>query len=314
MLNNTFIFLVAISMAVGGATMAATYSAQLAKNYRLSKYAIGFIILAIISILPETIISINSALNGIPSFGLGVLFGSNVADLTLIFAIIILYAGRGLKIESKILKNHLAYPFVLLFPLLLGLDGYFSRAEGLALILVGALFYYSLLRNNKNENIITNTNNTSNNQIKSKNLLLLLLSMIILLIGAHFTVTSATNIAYAIGISPILIGILIVGLGTTIPELFFSLQSIKKQDDSMAIGDILGGVLADATIVIGITALIQPFFFQQKLIYVTGLFMFVASCILFHFMRTGRNLSKREGCVLLSLWFIFVLIEFLVNT
>ncbi|MEK7572525.1 MAG: hypothetical protein AAB493_01570, partial [Patescibacteria group bacterium] len=127
--------------------MATTYVSKLAESFRLSKYTIGFIIVAIISVLPETFVAINSAIKGISSFGLGVLFGGNVADLTLVFTILVLYAGKGLKVESKILKNHVVYPFILLLPLILGLDGYYSRVEGITLIIVGAIFYYITLRN-----------------------------------------------------------------------------------------------------------------------------------------------------------------------
>jgi len=134
-----------------------------------------------------------------------------------------------------------------------------------------------------------------------------------LLVGSHFTVSSATSLAYYLGISPILVGMLIVGLGTTMPEFFFSLKSVQKDDDSLAVGDMLGTVLADATIVVGILALVNPFFFPQKIIYVTGIFMVIASFVLFHFMRSGRTLSKKEGYMLFIFWLIFVLVEFIVN-
>lgn len=309
MVNNTFIFIVALYMIIKGSAMATTYAGRLAENFRLSKYTVGFIVVAVISILPETFIAINAAVEGMPSFGLGMLFGSNIADLTLIFAILVLYSGRSLKIESKILKNHVIYPFILLFPLILGFDGYFSRLEGSALIVAGAVFYYLALRNGADGMIPL-----SNSNGRSKNILLLLVSMVILLIGAHFTVTSASAIASSLGISPILVGMLIVGLGTTMPELFFSLRSIKKRDDSLAIGDVLGTVLADSTIVVGILALVNPFAFPQKIIYITGMFMVLASFMLFRFMRSGRALARREAFMLFMFWIVFVAVEFVANT
>jgi cation:H+ antiporter len=309
MVNNLFIFIVALFMVIKGATLATKYAALLAESYRLSKYTVGFIIIAVISILPETFISINAALEGIPSFGLGVLFGSNIADLTLIFAIIILLAGRGLKVESKILKNHAVYPFILLLPLVLGFNGHFSRLEGIALIIAGAVFYYLALRNGIDGAIPLHKDGG-----RFKSSLMLLFSMAILLTGAHFTVTAATALAGYFGVSPILIGMLIVGLGTTMPELFFSLKSVKKRDDSLAVGDILGTVLADATIVVGILALVNPFFFPQKIIYITGAFMVAASFILFRFMHSGRAISKKEAYLLFAFWVVFVIVEFVANT
>src|SRR3989344_3071668 len=146
MIENLLIFIVSLALVIRGSTLATEYSAKLAEGFRLSKYVVGFILVAFISILPEALISINSAIEGIPSFGLGTLLGSNIADLTLIFAILIIFAGRGIKIESKILKNTNTYPFFLLLPLALGLNGHYSRFDGIFLILAGAVFYYMIFQ------------------------------------------------------------------------------------------------------------------------------------------------------------------------
>ncbi|RJO59125.1 sodium:calcium antiporter [Candidatus Parcubacteria bacterium] len=308
MLTNLFIFCVSLFLVIKGATLATRFAARLAESFRLSKYTIGFIVVAIISILPETFISINAAIQGVPAFGLGMLFGSNIADLTLVFAVIVLLTSRGLKIQSKILKHHSVYPFLLLLPLILGLDGNFSRIDGLALILAGGVFYYISLQNG-----VDGRKSFDNAENKLKNFFLLLFSMAVLLTGSHFTVTSATSLARSFEVSPVIIGMLIVSLGTTMPEFFFSLRSVKQRADSLAVGDVLGTVLADATIVVGILALLNPFSFPQKIIYSTGVFMVVAAFILFHFMRTGRTLSKRESLMLVAFWIFFVLTEFLIN-
>ena len=295
-------------MVIKGATLATKHASKLAENFHLSKYTVGFIIIALISILPETFIAINSAIEGVPEFGLGVLFGGNVADLTLVFAIIILFAGRGLKIESKILKNNKIFPLLLLLPIILGINGNFSRIEGLALIVTGGIFYYMSLRDGTDGVLIRNEEKS-----RFKSSVMLLFSMGLILVGSHFTVTSATSLANYWGLSPVLIGMLIVGLGATMPELFFSLKAAKKDDDSLAVGDILGTVLADATIVVGILALISPFSFPQKIIYITGMFMVASSVILLRFMNSGKTISKREGVVLFFFWIIFALVEFLIN-
>jgi cation:H+ antiporter len=308
MINNLFIFIVALFLVIKGATVSSKYAARLARSFSISAYTVGFIIVAIISILPEAFISINAALKGIPAFGLGTLFGSNVADLTLVFAITIFVANRGLKIESKILKNKKIYPFLLLLPLVLGLDGNYSRLEGMALIIVGLIFYYISLRRGSNDEV-----SVKKDKSKLKNLFLLLFGLTLLLAGSHFTVSSAVSLASYLGVNPVLIGMLIVGLGTTIPELSFSLQSAKKKDDSLAVGDVLGTVLADATVLVGILALINPFSFPQRIIYITGVFMVLASFVLFNFMKTGRKISRKEALLLFFFWLIFVLVEFIVN-
>jgi cation:H+ antiporter len=308
MINDFFIFAVSLYLVGKGAQMSTKYAARVAESFQLSKYMVGLIIVSIISILPETFIAINSAFEGIPSLGLGTLLGSNVADMTLIFAIIIFSAGRDLKIEGKILKNNVVYPAILLLPIVLGWNGHFSRMEGLALIIAGAVFYYTALKNKEEHDLPRDRRD-----MQYKSFPMLLLGMSVLLVGAHFTVTSATDLALAIGINPILIGIIVIGVGTTIPELFFSLRSVRTEDESLAVGDLLGTVLADATIVVGILAMISPFVFPREIIMVTGVCMVLASLVLFHFMKTGRSLTRREGAGLLLFWLFFVLVEFFVN-
>lgn len=309
MISNLFIFVIALFLVIKGATLATRYAARLAEGFHLSKYTIGFIVVAVISILPETFIAISSALKGVPAFGLGTLFGSNVADLTLVFVVMIFFTGRSLKVESKILKNHIVYPLILLLPLVLGFNGHFSRMEGLSLIIAGGLFYYFTLK----KGTVSSTALGSSDWSKYKSLSWLLFSMAVLLVGSYFTVTSATGLANYFGVNPILIGMLVVGLGTTMPELFFSLRSAERRDDALAVGDVLGTVLADATVVVGILALINPFSFPQKIIYITGIFMVAASLILFNLMKSGRSLTKKEAYLLLIFWLVFALIEFIVN-
>src|SRR5574343_274455 len=207
MIENLLIFIFSFLLVVKGATLATKYSAKLAENFHFSKYIVGFIIVAFISILPETLISINSAISGIPEFGLGTLFGSNIADLSLIFAILIIYAGRGMKIESKVLKNVRLYPFFLLLPLLFGLNGHYTRIEGVFLIIAGIIFYYLVFKNGIDVSV-----NLRDSNGKYKSLLFLIISMVLLLVGSHFTVTSASALAHALKISPILIGMLVVSL------------------------------------------------------------------------------------------------------
>lgn len=306
---HLFVFVIALFMVMRGATLATKYATRFAETFRLSKYTVGFLVIAVISILPETFISINAAAKDIPEFGLGMLFGSNVADLTLILALVVLFARRGLKVERRVMENHVLYPFILLLPIVLGLDGFYTRIEGLALIVAGGIFYYLALRKEQGHGVEVKQKGT-----RVKNFWLLIASLAVLLAGGHFVVTSATGIAEGLGVSPILIGMLVVGLGTTIPELMFSLKSVRQKDDSLAIGDILGTVLADATIVVGLLAVMNPFAFPKETIYVAGVFMVAAAFILFNFLRSGHILTKREALSLFIFWITFVLVQFILGT
>ncbi len=308
MLLYSLVFVLALYTVVQGALLATRHATKLAESFRLSAYTVGFIIIAVISILPETFIAINSALTGNPSFGFGMLLGSNVADLTIVFALIILFAGRSLKVECRILQSHAFYPFILILPILLGLDGHLSRAEGIALIVGGFIFYYIALKHGTKDEHVSHA---SRNHLRP--IMFLLLSMVLLLVGSHVTVFAATELAHMIGISPVLIAMLVVSLGTTLPELIFSMKAVRAKEDALAIGDILGTVLADATIVVGILAVISPFTFPHAIIYIAGIFMVGAAFILFSFMRSGRIITQREAFVLFIFWITFVLVEAIVS-
>ncbi len=309
-MTNFLVLLLALVVVIKSADLAIRSASRLAKSFRISKYVIGFLIVAVISILPETFIAITSAFQGVPGFGLGTLFGSNVADLTLVFAIVTFVAAQNLKIESGILKNGFVYIGAMAIPIILGLNGHYSRSEGAVLILVGLLFYFLVLRKDAKGKEAS----AQRPPIAKKDVLFLLGSMALLLIGANLTVTYGVALASTLQVNPILIGLLVVGIGTTLPELAFSIRAVRSKHEGLALGDLLGTVITDATIVVGVVALLRPFSFNARIIYITGIFMLLATVVLFTLMRSGRTLTKREAFILLAFYLAFVTAEFFANT
>ena len=306
---DLLLFLVSLILVVKAADSAIRYSSKLADSMHLSKHVVGFLIVAGISVLPETLIAIQSAVQGIPSFGVGTLFGSNVADLSLVFAITLIFAGgKGLKVESKILKDQYWYFLGLAVPLILGFNGYYSRWEGALMVLTGILFYIHALKRDRPKIKKISA------QFSYKSLFLLLTSMALLLVGSHFTVTAGVAVANAMQVSPVLVGMVIVGAGTTLPELMFSIKAVRHHFDSLALGDVLGTVMTDATLVMGIVALIHPFEFEKRLVHLTGLFMLFGAVLLFYFMQSGRTLQKKEGIFLFAFYLIFVFSEYITQS
>lgn len=304
-MDKILLLLISIWVVIQGAQLSTKYAEKLAEGFHLSRYVVGFFVVSAISILPELFISINASIKGDPAFGIGTLFGSNVADLTIIFTILTFVAGKnGFRVEKATLSKLTLYPLFLLIPLILGLDGAFTREEGFVLIIVGLIFYIIAFR--KSVGIMSHSADTHN---RWRNFFMLLLGLAVLLIGAHFTVESAIGLANEIGVSSVLIGILIVSLGTTIPELSFSMKAVRSKRPEMAIGDIFGSVLADATIVVGFIAVLSPFSFPQRIAYIAGITMVIASVILLILMRSNRRLGRREGIALALVWLAYVLLE-----
>lgn len=306
---DLMLLLVSLYFVTKSAEYAVLHSSKVASGLKVPRHVVGFLLVAFISALPEFFISIDSAFNGSPALGLGTLFGSNVADLSLIFGLVVILSSKSLKVESKFIKNSLYYLLLLILPIILGLNGSYSRIEGLALILAGVFFYALLLKHEK----ILEPGMAAQRKILWKHLFFLIISIIVLIVAADYTSKFGISLAGRLYINPTLIGLFIIALGTTLPELFFSVQAINSNDSGLAIGDILGNVLTDATIIIGLIAIISPFSFNPRIIYVTGIFMIIAGIFLFYLIRTGKNLSLKEAWLLIIYYFIFILSEITIS-
>ena len=150
-------------------------------------------------------------------------------------------------------------------------------------------------------------------KFKIKDVIFLLISMGLILLGSQAIVKFGIDLANVLYISPVLIGMFIVGLGTVLPELIFSIKAARHHQDSLALGDILGTVVADATVVVGIVALICPFEFNRRIVYVTGTFMILATFLLFYFMKSGKKITKKEAILLFVFYLFFVSVELLIS-
>lgn len=300
-----FLFLV-----IKSSNFAIKYSSGLAKALNLSQFVVSFFIIAIISALPETTIAIISAINGEPELGIGTLLGGNITDLTLIFGIVALISSSGIKVESKILRNNLMYLIMLLIPVLLGIDGKFSRIDGIILIAMGVIFFIKIYHNSSK--FRKKFNHTKKGDIV-KNSIFLLISLAVLLASASFTVEFATNFANGIGIPLVIIGITIIAFGTCLPELTISLKAVKNNSDEIALGDLLGTVMTDATIIMGIVALISPFNWTFPGFFITGITRFIAGIFVIVFMKTGKSINKKEGIMLILFYAVFIFIEIMLS-
>jgi cation:H+ antiporter len=104
-----------------------------------------------------------------------------------------------------------------------------------------------------------------------------------------------------------------VGIGSCLPELIFSLKAVRTKHDELALGDILGTVIIDATIILGIMALINPFNFNPIIIHSTGIILFLSGILVVLFLKSGKILSKKEGIILLIFYILSLVVGFFAN-
>ncbi|MFY9462703.1 MAG: hypothetical protein WAP52_00770 [Candidatus Sungiibacteriota bacterium] len=277
----------------------------------LTEFIISLVVITSISVLPEMIISVLAAVQGTPSLGLGTLIGSNVADLTLVFGAVALFAPRAISAEPAFIKDDYIFLGFLLLPLILGFTGHYSRLDGIILIAASVVFFVLMAETKRRRGIHTRTHHTHIGRSVIKELPLLLVSIVLMGVSAYFAVQYAGAIAENIGITPALIGLLIIAPATALPELLFAARAVQRHHNTLALGDVLGTVVIDTTLVLGVLALIHPFSFNPRIIIITGIFMLLAGLLFFSFLRTGRKLTRREGAFLLAFYTLFVMVEFI---
>ncbi len=300
---NFVLFCIALGVTLRAAYGASEQASSFAQALRLSRYTVGVILIAILSVMPETLVSVSSALQGQPMLGFSTLIGSNIADITLILGIVSLFAHKKMVVDKTVLNSSVFYLLLICIPVALAFDGNLSRIDGLILVSAGGAFMYAMALREKKKVLQAHAS------FSVRRFASLVLNIALLLLGSHFTVKYALNFAEYLSIDPIVIGMFVLGLGTTLPELMFSVQAARKGQNNLAFGDIIGTVVLDATLIIGLVTLVSPFSVPLEFLFVIGIFMIISAIICFLFLNTRQTLTKIEGMFLILLYIAFICFE-----
>jgi len=277
---------------------------------RIGEFTSGFIILAFATTLPELLVGINSAIANTPALSLGNVLGSNIANLTLILGIVIL-VGRGIKIKSKFIRKDSFYILLIAaLPIFLMLDHELSRVDGVALIITFIIYIFKIKKERKKyENKI----NHATGYEMFNNIALFILGILVLLISANFVVRFGINLAQDLNVAPILIGLFLIAIGTSIPELVLGIRSALSGHEELSVGDLLGAVAINSTLVLGITALIRPILTHYTIFITSAFFMLGACLLVLLFVHFDKKITIKEGLILLLFYIIFTIIEIGLN-
>ena len=281
---------------------------QIAKHYQMREFVLGFLLVAISTSIPELFVGIFSALEKIPAISFGDVIGANIVDLTIVIGAAALL-GKRVKVEKEINRRDIFYTTLIAFlPILLFLDQQLSRIDGMILLFVFSLYVIRLIFQRKHFKMLKD--GITRMQI-FKQVVIFIISLVILLLSARFIVTFASQIAIELVLPQILVGLVIVGIGTTLPELSFETNSVRKGFSGMALGDLLGSVVINSSLVLGLTALIYPIKADFLPFLVGALFLMLILGIFAVFAKTGRRITRKEGIILLMFYVLFVIISVL---
>lgn len=296
---------------------------RITKKTKINVFIISALILAIGTSLPELFVSITSAIEKTPNIALGVVLGSNIANIALITGLITLIVGKITVHESYFKKDVFLSLVAGLLPLALMADGVLGRVDGLILLSAYAAYASSFFKGRYQEiakehlkesffyKFMREINHIDFDITKEYGRLFISLGA--LLFSAEMIITSAAKIATVIGIPIFVVSLVAIAIGTSLPELVFSLKSVKGGQPTMFFGNLLGSTIANSTLIIGITSVIHPIIIVSFVDYMNAVIAFVVVFLTFwFFIRSKHRIDRWEGGVLVLLYIIFILVEFLV--
>jgi cation:H+ antiporter len=286
-------------------------ASRIAQSFGISKLVVGLTIVAMGTSAPELVVSVNAALVGSSDISVGNIVGSNIANIGLILGISGLVFP--LVVHYSLLKKEMPIMLASSIGLYLTfLDGTIGRIEGLLLVIgmgIFLLFMFDSAKKSKSADDETESDVQPN---RVRDSLLIVVGIAVLMVGANLTVDNAVAIALELGISELLIGITVVAVGTSLPELVTSVTAAFRRESDIAVGNIVGSNIFNILFIMGITAVIQPVSVAANIIRVDSLVM-IAFAVLLLPMGWNRKLGRIEATLLLVAYVVYVIFAAMIN-
>ncbi|OGI11516.1 MAG: hypothetical protein A2Y40_01705 [Candidatus Margulisbacteria bacterium GWF2_35_9] len=317
MLNTILLLIIGFVFLIKSADALVDGASLLAKHFGVSNLVIGLTVVAFGTSLPELFVNISASLQNNSSIAISNIMGSNIINILLILGLSALIFP--LKVQNSTIWKEIPLCLLSVFVIIvMANDQLFgllpmgiSGSEGILLLCFFAVFlYYSLnmgAAKSAEENLPENIS-------LRKSLALILIGVVGLPLGAQLTLSSAVRLATILHVSQTIIGLTIVALGTSLPELFTSVSAALKRNSDIAVGNIVGSNLFNTFFILGISAIIHPIALDAT-INRDMLVLFISTLLFFVFMFTGgaKRLDRWEGVVFLLgylgylIWLIFPL-------
>lgn len=311
MLEDTSIQILILAASVVGLASASHFTIKsvekLVEITGLSEASAGFVILAVLTSTPEIIVAASSVAQGNAAVSIGDILGSNVFNVGMVLGLLGILGYLKTCCTDLLVELTDILFVTTLIPLLLVISQYRifdipSPIIGFILLATFLINIYSIAR--KRTPPIKLNNQKAPIKRRSIVVATLLLSFAIVVIAAHVTVYSASNIAVALGVPPILIGATLVAFGTSLPELTLDLAAVRRDRVQLAIGDIIGSNLTNLTLVLGLVLLTSPFRVDMTVFTEILPFLLMTTIILWRLILRG-GVSRAGGAILMLIYGLF---------
>ncbi|MCB9680258.1 MAG: calcium/sodium antiporter [Alphaproteobacteria bacterium] len=301
-------FLIGLILLLGGAELLVRGGGRIALALRVPVIVVALTIVAFGTSMPEITVSVTAALRGSSEIALSNVIGSNIANIALVLGsaalVMPLTVGRDLmrrEVPTLVLLQ-------LVVPVMLWSDQTVGRIEGIVLVFIGVVYNVLLVRDAmRGRRELTDDDELEAGGDMFTNFALLALGLAMLVVGAQFFVDGAVQIARTLGINERIIGLTVVALGTSAPEVVTSLVSAWKGETDMAVGNALGSNIVNVAFALGITAIIQPVLMQDTGGWKDLAVAFVVTLLLIPMILRGRDVSRFEGLLLCVAYLVYLL-------
>ena len=311
LINNLLLFFVSAFFMVISAIFLVKSLSKIAKFLKISEFVATFLIMGIATSLPELFTGISSAVSGNSALSLGNIIGANIINMTLIMGILVILS-KGMKIKKSKIKyemNLMMFSIFLLIILYLIGDS-LSQIDGIILVSLFCINVFMVF--NKNKKYPKKINQKNIRERKSiLPWIIFTISVLVLFFSSKFAVLYAKNIALDLAVSHILIGLFLISIITTLPELIFGISAVLLKHSDMSLGDQIGSVFANICLVLGIVAIIHPIKTEFASFLISSIFLVLAGLLFIFFIKSGKKLTIKKGICLIIFYLIFVIVEIL---
>jgi len=276
-------------------------ASRVGDRLRIGQFAIGFLLLSVITSLPEMLVAIFSVNKGVVGITLGDIFGSNVVNISFVTGLTLLIGRK--KVTSVPLRDlaGVLY-FSSLIPIILSIFKVWSRIAGLVLIAFFVLFsYLSIIKGQR-------LASSEKSSVKlRRDIIIIAMGAVGIVVGARLAVDTAASLADLLGVTQLAIGAKIVSVGTSLPELVVALQAARLGRYQMSLGTSVGSNLTNMTLILGTVFLLAPIQVNVQSLQLATTFVLIVTSTFWYFISRG-TLGRIEGSILLAQYSLFLLI------
>lgn len=285
---------------------------RVARRFHQSGFTVAFFILGFLTSISELSVAVNSSLEGQPQISAGNLIGASLVILLLIIPFLAV-SGEGISLRHTLSRKILALALgIIIVPAFFVLDGDVTRLEGVLILLLYGTLIYSLrgkkasaLKTIKEVDftIVHKKHTTAKDAVK------ILIGAAFIFAAGHILVEEAVYFSALLGVPGSLIGLILLSIGTNVPELVIAIRSIYKKHKDIAFGDYLGSAVAN-TAIFGFLPLLNGPFLVEAGEFLTTFFLMLAGLVLFYiFSGTRQSISRKEGFALLFVYLVFITVQ-----